>query len=925
MTSEMAERQARRGDGAQTPWVVQGPATDETLLGGMLALVAKRTGREIPPAKARSVRQETLADVPEDERNRRVDEFAAAFESVNELAPAGGEPRTAEPPVDITPPPLVEGMGKPDETIGSLPRFWDHTGVMYRTGRTDELAADPCAAAGAMAPLTALLRDVSGGRAVLPVFDPQTCDGRRELWTTCPDGSVGVLVIAARALLDAGIDLATRAGTPADALRPVAGKLATGVNKLVAADDAPATAGELIKAAFGPVLEKMDAPADRRESLTRALAAVVAQIGELPVARTRLFFDEPQRQSRGSGELFTLVVNPDTCKCPDLILAACDGKGLKPGEQTPQSLETARRLWNLWQRLPDTSGATIERARQHPEIGTLAALLLSRHCLHAMSGGDGAEAASGAKAALARVLAVAEFHRQPRLQKHLAEIEALRGKLAERIREVLAEALPTGDLDALAEGLDVLGRGDVDLGTLSEKVDTAVTSGRVEGARLGRLVDAARGLAELSWRLATGPDGLGRARVGLAIASGGVASWAGAYPYNAFQAPVVIDATGDVGRLARGLLEGQLRQAIAGVRLMRWARMELDKPGEAAHALEALASLRYEDLTDDERDLCPPVLVVADDQALGSAGLSQLTWLLSCGLPVKVIVLSDIGSAADTGLRVDAFGSYPAAGRFDIALLALLTRTAFVVQTSLADSDHLVNGVLAAMGHEGPALVVIHAPSPQRHGFATQQLYRQARLAVQARAYPLLTFDPAAEGVFGACMDLDGNPEPAARLVTGPDDRALTPVDWAATEGRFAEHLAPLADDDPAPVPIAEFLELSPSERAGKTPFVIAGEQRLRVGPPLIADADARLKLWRTLQELAGEVTPFTKKTREAAERDVAAAHAAEIERIKQEYEARIAAVKGEFQAEATERVTERLMALAGRRSDAVPNGEPES
>ena len=97
--------------------------------------------------------------------------------------------------------------------------------------------------------------------------------------------------------------------------------------------------------------------------------------------------------------------------------------------------------------------------------------------------------------------------------------------------------------------------------------------------------------------------------------------------------------------------------------------------------------------------------------------------------------------------------------------------------------------------------------------------------------------------------------------------------------------------------------------------------------PPfsLVADADQRLAFWRTLQELAGVVTPFTKKARQAAERDVAATHEAEIARLKQEYEARIAALKGEFQAEATERVTERLMALAGRRADGGPNGEDDA
>ncbi len=169
-------------------------------------------------------------------------------------------------------------------------------------------------------------------------------------------------------------------------------------------------------------------------------------------------------------------------------------------------------------------------------------------------------------------------------------------------------------------------------------------------------------------------------------------------------------------------------------------------------------------------------------------------------------------------------------------------------------------------------------------------------------------------------MDLDANPDCAARLAEG-----VTPVDWAATEDRFGEHVTPLADEDAAPTPIAEYLDLTPAERAGRTPFVVVNEKRLRVAPPLVADAEQRLAFWRTLQELAGVVTPFTKKARQAAERDVAAAHEAEIARVKQEYEARIAALKGEFQAETTERVTERLMALAGRRAEGGANGEGDA
>ena len=95
-------------------------------------------------------------------------------------------------------------------------------------------------------------------------------------------------------------------------------------------------------------------------------------------------------------------------------------------------------------------------------------------------------------------------------------------------------------------------------------------------------------------------------------------------------------------------------------------------------------------------------------------------------------------------------------------------------------------------------------------------------------------------------------------------------------------------------------------------------ETRFRVGQALIADAEQRLRLWRTLQELAGVVTPFTKQVREAAERDVAQSHEAALAQLKSEYEAKLAQLRAEYDADATRRVTDGLLALAGYDS----NGE---
>jgi pyruvate-ferredoxin/flavodoxin oxidoreductase len=555
--------------------------------------------------------------------------------------------------------------------------------------------------------------------------------------------------------------------------------------------------------------------------------------------------------------------------------------------------------------------------------------MLSRHCQHAMAGGDGAEAGSGAKLALRHCLGLAEYFGQPRQQKFLDEIDSLRRKLADRIHQVLAHALPTSDLDALAEGLEQLGHADFELVDLARKVESATTSGRVDGAQLGRLVDVARGLADLQWHLERGPGQRGRARNSLTITAGAAASWAGAFPFNPFQSPVVIDSSGESGPMARGLLEGQIRQALAGFRLMRWAKLELEQPGEASLAAEAVRKLRFKDLTAEERRLCPPMIVVGDGQTLGNRGLATIAWLLDCDYPTRTIILSDIGGQADSGLAVDALGDYPVGGCFDPALQALLTRKAFVVQTSIAHPDHFAKGVLAALAFDGPALIHIHAPSPSRHGFPVERFHDQAYLAVQTRAFPLMIFDPSEEGVFGSCLDISANPEVESNWVRDENDRFVTPADWAATEERFAEQFGPLEDDAGTPTPVAEYIGMSASERSGKTPYVIVGkgedEKRLRVGDILVADTHERLRLWRILQELAGVVTPFTTKVREVAERDLAKAHESALAKLRQEYEDRIALLRSDYETQATQRVTSGLMALAGYGAPDVPNEDGAS
>ena len=67
-----------------------------------------------------------------------------------------------------------------------------------------------------------------------------------------------------------------------------------------------------------------------------------------------------------------------------------------------------------------------------------------------------------------------------------------------------------------------------------------------------------------------------------------------------------------------------------------------------------------------------------------------------------------------------------------------------------------------------------------------------------------------------------------------------------------------------------------------------------------------------TLQELAGLVTPFTARVEQEARESLAAAHQAELDTLKREYEAKLHALEEGMQGQMHEQITRRLMDLAG-------------
>jgi pyruvate-ferredoxin/flavodoxin oxidoreductase len=491
---------------------------------------------------------------------------------------------------------------------------------------------------------------------------------------------------------------------------------------------------------------------------------------------------------------------------------------------------------------------------------------------------------------------VVEYQMQRRLLEQSNDLEQLQGRLSESIQAAITAAVPLESLEHLHQALESTAREGADIGAMLEQLKELGERTDFDISRVHRLTQVAKQIEQARWRISEGALGMGRARYGLVVTGPSAAAWAARFPRNPFVVPLSADLAGNGADLAVGLLEGLLTERVAEARLRRHAELLIDAPSDLVARERELQALTWRDLTPEEMALCPPILVLGGPDGLVGEELAGLSRLLSCGMPVKALLLDDC--------------ALPARGP-DPALLALSHRDAFVLSTSVAHAEHLFQGLTAGLNFTGPALIRVHAPSPGRHGFAEDATVERARQAVAARVNPLLRYDPAQDGVFGLRLDLDGNPEADQPWAADETGDALTPAHWAAAEKRFDAAYSDAGEG--ATVTVDEYLKSSSDVRGSTIPTVPGPNGRsLAVGESVLSACRQRAAIWSTLQELCGLVNPFTGTVREQVAEELSQTHGSEIDALKAEYEGKLEEERRSQTTEQAVRLRERLLQLAG-------------
>jgi pyruvate-ferredoxin/flavodoxin oxidoreductase len=498
----------------------------------------------------------------------------------------------------------------------------------------------------------------------------------------------------------------------------------------------------------------------------------------------------------------------------------------------------------------------------------------------------------------------------PRVEKHVAKLDDLIARLDARARGLVAEDADLEHLESLAVPADK-----------KEEVE-----------RLARMI---RALKDLRWRYTDGPTGKGRAHLGFANATGCSSVWGSTYPYNPYPFPWVNHLFQDAPSIAIGLFEGHMRRMADGFASIRRAELELDGRYDPAVDEPRLNKLTWQEFTDEEFALCPPIFAVGGDGAMLDIGFQNLSRLMASGKPIRVIVLDTQvysntgGQACTSGFtgQVSDMAEFGKAHhgkeevRKELSLIAMAHRGTYVLQSAQAASSHLLSGVLKGLNVRRPSIFLLHCPCPPEHGIGDDAAFQQSKLAIESRAFPILRYDPDAGDSLAECLDLDGNPAmedewPVYDLtyVDGDGEERtialpLTIADWAATEARFKKHFRKVAPGiEGEMVPFHEYLELPEDEREDAIPFIHALDSQRRLTRMLVSSeivelARERLGFWAQLRQMAGGLAEEQEERFDD-----------EVETLRAEYEAKIADLKARYPQIVARRMAEGLLKASGGR-----------
>lgn len=788
--------------------------------------------------------------------------------------------RYQEPPLPV----MVKQLPQSRAPATDIHRFWEQTGNFYARGQGGDNLADPFIGLGLIPAASARFRDMTGIRFEHPEFIAENCTACGNCYTVCPDTAIPGLVNEVSQVLDTAVKRVQKQGHALKhlprAVRRLEPVLRDSFNQAAETD----AVGGMLQAAIEKTVKDYDSGDEQKAELQQEFELFQEALGGFQFALSRPYYTLPEKQQPGSGGLLSITVNPYTCKGCMECVEVCGDDALRPLIQTEESVQQLRDNWEFWLDLPNTPSHYIRVDNLEEGIGALETILLDKDAYLDFTSGDGACLGCSEKTALHLFTATVESLMQPRVARQVAYLEELIQKLEQHIQLKLVHAVDVDDTEAMAQVLSDKRGAELTLSDIAARMEKLTGAEPIDPAWLQKMTGLVAKLKEIKWRYTEGTSGQGRASMGILNATGCSSVWGSTYPFNPYPFPWANHLFQDSASMAMGVFEGHMAKMAEGFKAIRSAELELAGKYNPGEHDAFFTYFSWRQFSDAEWQLCPPVVVVGGDGAMYDIGFQNLSRAMMSGKPLKIVVLdtqvySNTGGQACTSGFLGQVSDMAEFGkvlkgkqeaRKEIGLIAMAHRTTYVMQSTIANANHMIEGFIQGLMSRRPALFNLYTSCQPEHGIGDDMGQRQAKLAVESRAYPLFRYNPDSGKTPAECFDLEYNPAinalwPSYKLQYQQGGRQqsmeipMTFADFAMTEARFRKHFRTAPPDTwhENMKPLAEFLELPEAEREGLFPFIWTVDNRqqlsrLLVDKTMVEACEERRDFWILLRAIAG-------------------------------------------------------------------------
>ncbi len=785
-------------------------------------------------------------------------------------------------------PRMVKEIPQSESNLSDIHRFWEQTGNFYLRGMGNDNLTDPFIGLSVMPAVSAVFRNMTGIRFEHPQWVPNNCTACGDCYTVCPDTAIPGLVSEVSDVFDTLVKRVKKNHGKVEQLPRAIRKMEGHVRELFASSSNGATVNDHIQHAMDMTLDEFD----RSKELAKEFDWFREELGEFDFALTRPYYDLHEKKEPNSGGLFSITINPTTCKGCMECVAVCNDEALITIPQTEGSIARLNKEWDLWMDLPSTPQKYNRIDDLEEKIGPLETILLNKEAYLNFASGDGACLGCSEKSVVHIFTATVESLMQPRIEKHMKYLEELTDKLEKHIQVKMMNGVNLTDSQTMSRIVSEMQDSDLTMAEITRRLESEKGSEPIDQLWLKRVTQLLAQLNKLKWKYTQGTTGQGRANMGMLNSTGCTSVWGSTWPFNPYPFPWANHLFQDSPSMAMGVFEGHMAKMADGFKAIRKAELELAGIYDPGEHDEFFTYFNWNQFTDEEWQLCPPVVTLGGDGAMYDIGFQNLSRLMASGKPIKVIVVdtqvySNTGGQACTSGFVGQVSDMAEYGkvwkgksepRKEIGLIAMAHRNTYVMQATLANTSHMIEGFIDGLMTRRPAVFNLYTTCQPEHGVADDLGAHQAKLAVESRAYPIFKYNPDHGIKAREAFDLSGNPAMdqlwptySLKYLEYGQERSMelpmTFADFALTEARFRKHFrkAPRSAWNENMILLSDFLLLDEAEREGKFPYIWAVDRdqklnRVLVAKPIVESCEERRDFWIMLRDMAGVTTEQTQE-----------------------------------------------------------------